>query len=170
MAENETKIQRPSHEEYVAFVETKFRFLEKDYGFRKVWDPQDKFRVVYSSHDLNVQIWGWGWGASGHLSVNIGNEELPFFRVMTPLTEKLLGTTGKPQLDDLQELAFRLEKEGADLLRGDFTRMLPYRPFPYAEELWRKRDYSTLVDRLRKCEMPLSPEWQNRLEYASKNA
>jgi hypothetical protein len=101
--------------------------------------------------------------------MNLGDEQLPFFRVMTPLTEKLLGTTGKPQLDDLQELALRLEKEGADFLRGDFTRMLPYRPFPYAEELWWKRDYSTLVDRLRKCEMPLSAEWQNRLEHASKN-
>jgi len=165
-----TEIQRPSHEEYVAFVETRFQFLERDYGFRKVWDPEDKFRVVYSNHDLNVRIWGWGWGASGHLSVNLGDEALPFFRVMTPRTEKLLGTTGKPQLDDLQELAFRLEKEGADLLRGDFTRMLPYRPFPYAEELWQKRDYATLVDRLRKCETPLSPLWQNRLEYASKNA
>jgi hypothetical protein len=162
-------IQRPSHDEYVSFVEERFRFLEQEYGFRKSWDTQDSFRVAYSNGDLRVQIWGWGWGASGHASLSLGDESLPYHRIVTPLSQRLLATTGKPQLDDLQELAIRFEKQCADLLRGDFTRLLPHRPFPRAEELWHKRDYATLVDRLRKCEVPLSPEWQNRFEYALKN-
>src|SRR5262245_61081148 len=161
--------QRPSLEEYVSFVENRFRFLEEEYGFRKSWDTRDRFRVAYSNGVLRVDIWGWGWGESGHASLSLGDEGLPFHRIVTPLNQKLLATTGKPQLDDLQELAIRFEKQCADLLRGYILLLLPLCPFPRSDELRQKLDYSTLVDRLRKFEVPLSPEWQNRFEYALKN-
>ena len=163
-----TNFQRPSHAEFVSFVEDRFRFLEDDYGYSKAWDSRDDFRVVYSNQDLQVRIWGWGWGASGHVAFNLGDEELPFLRLATSLSESLHPKSDKPQLDDLQELAIRLT-ECRDLLLGDLTRLLPYRPFPRAEEIWRKRDYPALVDHLNKCQTVLSPEWQNRFEHALKN-
>jgi len=164
------KIQRPSHDEYVRFVEAEFGFLETEYGFGRAWDPNDGFRVVYAKGSMAVRIWGWGWGASGHVSLHLGDEELPFARYVTPLDRKLTATTGKQQLDDLREQAYRLQHECQDVLRGDLSPFAPFRPFPGAEEVWRKRDFATLIRCLEHTEQPLSPMWQNRYEFALKNA
>lgn len=32
--------QRPTHDEYVEFVEEEFGFLEADYGYVKAWDKE----------------------------------------------------------------------------------------------------------------------------------
>ncbi|MBN1609004.1 MAG: hypothetical protein JW940_20420 [Polyangiaceae bacterium] len=163
------QIQRPSHEQYVQFVEAEFGFLETEYGFNKKWDAEDQFRVVYSNGPMSVRVWGWGWGASGHMSLNLGDEELPYSQYVTSFDRKLTATTGKKQLDDLQERAFRLRNECQEILRGDLSSLVPFRPFPNAEELWSRRDFATLIERLRHTDQPLSPMWQNRYEYALKN-
>jgi hypothetical protein len=162
------KIQRPSHDEYVRFVEAEFGFLETEYGFARAWDPNDDFRVAYSKGPMAVHIWGWGWGESGQMSLHLGDEELPFVRLVTPLDRKLTATTGKQQLDDLRERAYRLQHECQDVLRGDLSPLTPYRPFPRAEEVWLKRDFATLIKCLEHAEQ-LSPMWQNRYEFALKN-
>jgi hypothetical protein len=43
-------------------------------------------------------------------------------------------------------------------------------PFPGAEEVWIKRDFATLIRCLEHTEQPLSPMWQDRYEFALKNA
>jgi hypothetical protein len=164
------EIQRPGHDEYVEFMEEEFRFLEKDYGFIKAWDKDDGFRVVYSGGKIRVHIWGWGYGESGHLSVNLGEEELPYSELVTSFQTNLTESTGKPQLDDLREHAYRLKNECAELLDGNLSVLIPYRPFPNAEELWFKREFSTIVELLQDVEEPLSDKWKTRYEYALKNS
>ena len=164
------EIKRPSHDEYAKFVESEFSFLETDYGFNKIWDQQDRFRVVYTGGQISVHVWGWDYGESGHVSLNLGNEELPYAKYVTSFERKLTESTGKRQLDDLKEHAHRLRFECKEILRGDLSSMLPLRPFPNAEELWFKRDFVKIIKNLKDSEKTLSPLWQSRYEYALKNS
>ena len=164
------EIQRPSHEEYVKFVEGEFLFLETEYGYKKKWDENDRFRVVYSGSSISVHIWGWGYGESGHMSVNLDEEQLPYSECVTTFEKKLTESTGKPQLNDIKEYAFRLKNECGNILMGDLSVLEPFRPFPNAEELWFNREFSTIVQILGNAKQPLSKKWQARYEYALKNA
>jgi hypothetical protein len=163
-------LQRPTHEEYVAFVEEEFAFLQNEYGYKRRWDSTDSYRAVYSGPGISVHIWGWGYGASGHVSLMLGEEQLPYHEYVTPFDKKLAESTGKQQLNDLREHAHRLRNECAQLLRGDLSVLDPYRPFPNANELWHKRDYSKIVELLNNSRKPLSRKWQARYEHALKNA
>lgn len=164
------KIQRPTHDEYVQFVEQEFNFLESDYGYRKSWDKKDAFRVIYSGRRISVHIWGWGYGESGHMSVNLGAEELPYRDLVTSKLPEHIGSTGRQQLDDLREHAYRLKTDCQELLTGDLSVLAPYRPFPNADELWFNREFSTIVELLEKVDKPLAGKWKTRYEYALKNA
>lgn len=164
------EIQRPSHTEYVKFVEDEFAFLESEYGYKKKWDDNDKYRVSYSGTIMSAHLWGWGYGESGHMSINLDKEELPYSEYVTSFDKKLTESTGKPQLDDFRECAYRLKNECQSILKGDLSVLDPYRPFPNAEELWFKRDFSMIIEQIEKNKKPLSKKWQNRYEYALKNA
>ena len=163
-------IQRPSHDEYVRFVEDEFRFLEAELDFLKTWDSQDAFRVKYSKERIHVSIWGWGYGESGHAGIELDDEEIPYWYLTTPRTTKLSPPTGKSQLDDLREIAVRMRNECRDILLGDFTRLLPFRPFPHAEEMWRSRRWKELVVALDACSKPFNDLWANRYDHAVKNS
>jgi len=161
---------RPTHNEYVQFVEQEFRFLETDYLYVKAWDKKDEFHVAYSGPTISIHIWGWGYGESGHMSVNLGKEKLPHHELVTPIRTRLTESTGKPQLDDIREHAYRLQKECVELLDGDLSILSPFRPFPNADELWFNREFSTIIAFLSNVEEPLSETWKTRYEYALKNA
>jgi len=164
------EVIRPSHSEYVKFVESEFSFLETLYGFNKVWNKTNRFQVRYSLNSISVSIWGWGYGESGHASISFKDEELPYFEYVTSFDRKLTEPTGKQQLDDLKEHAHRIRNECQTVLQGDLSVLDELRPFPKAEEFWAKRDYKTIVESLEKNKKPLSIKWQNRYEYAIKNA
>ncbi|TGM87978.1 hypothetical protein [Leptospira licerasiae] len=163
------KILRPSHEEFVDLVKAEFFFLETKYGFRKKWHSTDHFHVTYFNEYLKIHVIGWGYGESASLIIFFGEEELPLYKYMTPFSKKLTTATGKKQLDDLKECAYRLKNECGEILEGNFTCLLPYRPFPDAEKIWQKRDYVEIVKQLQNINIPLSEAWKNRFEHAKKN-
>jgi hypothetical protein len=162
-------ILRPSHEEYVKFVEKEFSFLEIEFGYQNKWDAKDKFKVVYTGQSISVHIWGWGYGESGHISINLGEEQLPFTEFVTPFKKKLTESTGKPQLDDFKEYAYRLRNECQEILKGNLSPLDPYRPFPNAEKLWFDRAFAKIIELVESNKKPLSKKWQTRYEYALKN-
>ncbi|EJZ43757.1 hypothetical protein [Leptospira licerasiae] len=162
-------IVRPSHKEFVDLAETEFLFLEVEYSFRKEWDSVDAFHVTYSNSYLKIHIRGWSYGEYAYVTIFFGEEELPYHEYITSFSKKLTPTTGKNQLDDLKEYAYRLKFECREILEGNFTCLIPYRPFPNAEKVWRKRDYSEIVRQLQNVSLPLSEAWSNRLEHAKKN-
>jgi hypothetical protein len=141
-----------------------------DNGFKKKWSKDDAFSITYAYKSMSVHIWGWGYGESGHISLNIGEEKLPYHEYATPLNKKLTESTGKKQLDDLKEHAYRLKNECQQILKGDLSSLLPYRPFPNAENLWQKRAFAQIVQQLQNSKVPLTETWKNRYEHALKNA
>jgi hypothetical protein len=121
----------------------------------------------------------------------LDDEELPYFRITTPMNKKLTQSIGKPQLDDLSECAHRLRHECKDILDGDLSRLSEWRTwaaeqrqryedfrerdkmerfFAKAEVMWQSRDFGSLVAYLGPQERQLNVFWRRRYRYAQEHA
>ena len=191
MKRNSSDIPRPSRDEFRNTVESLFGFLCAEYGYVSHWDNEDHFSVEYTKEPLVIRVYGSGWGAYGHVIMMIGEEHLPYHQITAPGNRRLTQSTGKPQLDDLSELAYRIRNECKDILSGDLSRLSDWRKwkaeqeqkvrdfsqrheterfFAKAEELWQPRRFSALVQYLHACESQLNPLWRRRYRYAQKHA
>jgi hypothetical protein len=191
MKRRSNDIHRPSAEEFRASVESLFSFLCTEYGYAAHWDDKNRFSVEYVKASLVIKVYGLGWGSSGHVTLMLDEEELPYSKVTTPINKKLTQSVGKPQLDDLSEYAYRLRYECKDILGGDLSRLTKWRTwaaeqrqryedfrkrdkmerfFAKAEDMWRLRDFVSLVAYLRPQESRLNVFWRRRYGYAQKHA
>jgi hypothetical protein len=133
------KIEPPTLLEFIQTVRDAFAFLQQ-FGFSEVSPPphrgKERFQVWFRANERFVIIKGEGYGTMASVmlehenGLELGEIDLVPAKERPPAMRK--SRTMQPgQLQEIREAARRLEKHGADFLRGDATRFLAHaRPIP----------------------------------------
>jgi hypothetical protein len=121
-------IQPPTLPQFMQTVRAAFAFL-RQFGFREISPPphrgKERFQVWFSANDRFVIIKGEGYGTMAAVMLEHDGLELGEIDFVPAEERPQAMPKGRPgQLEQIHEAARRLEKHGADFLRGEMGRFL----------------------------------------------
>lgn len=122
------RIEPPTLPQFMQTVRDAFAFLQQ-FGFSETSPPphrgKERFQVWFRANDRFVIIKGEGYGTMASVMLEHDGLELGEIELVPAAERPRAMRKGQPgQLEQIREAARRLEKHGADFLRGDTSRFL----------------------------------------------
>lgn len=177
----------PSPEEFHSAISEGFNFLCQLYGFRKGLSESNLFEAIYTRARGTIRVLGGGYGSMAWMEISLDGRDVPYHLLLTSRRIRYFLASDSPQLDDIREIAARLQRECSGFLTDPVRfsedawqaerdaadaaqRRRDADPkgtfFSHADALWKNKKWHELASHLASSVYPLSSAWAERLDQA----